>query len=456
MNYSLGLDIGITSVGWCVLDFDRQKIADLGVRIFTGAENPKDGASLAAPRREARSARRRLRRKRLRIEEIRRLIVSSGIITQEQMEALYSGPHELSPWELRSAGLDRKLSGEEWARVLIHIAKRRGFKSNRTAADGDAKKADEDGRAKQAMRANAELLSGTAGRNYRTAGEMMQCDGKFAEHKRNKKDDYSCSVTRGVLTQEVTKLFECQRSFGNLYASPETEQKYLEIFSFQLPFASGDQIERLTGRCTLEPDELRAPKASWTAERFVLLSKTANLRVRVNGWRAELGRKKMKIIEELAYKKATVKYKDIRKAIGGEGGWTFESLPHAKKNQDPEDAVFAELKGFYAFRAAISKALGKEYWNALITTSPTVLDTLACAITFRKTDKDILEYLEERALPKKLAEAVLPLNFSGNVNLSLKAMGRLIPFMEAEGCRYDEACKSAGYSHRWKRIRNSF
>ena len=59
MNYSLGLDIGIASIGWSVLDFDRKQIADLGVRLFTGAEDSQSGASLALPRRAARSTRRR-------------------------------------------------------------------------------------------------------------------------------------------------------------------------------------------------------------------------------------------------------------------------------------------------------------------------------------------------------------------------------------------------------------
>jgi len=72
MNYRLGLDIGITSVGWAVLEHNEEeepvKIVDLGVRIFDRAENPKDGSSLARSRREARSARRRIRRHRHRIE----------------------------------------------------------------------------------------------------------------------------------------------------------------------------------------------------------------------------------------------------------------------------------------------------------------------------------------------------------------------------------------------------
>lgn len=54
-HYALGLDIGIGSVGWAVLrnqpNGEPDRIQDLGVRIFDKAEQPKTGASLAAPRR---------------------------------------------------------------------------------------------------------------------------------------------------------------------------------------------------------------------------------------------------------------------------------------------------------------------------------------------------------------------------------------------------------------------
>ena len=54
LRYTLGLDLGIASVGWCVLDEDRHRIEALGVRTFTKAEHPKNGSSLAEPRRQAR------------------------------------------------------------------------------------------------------------------------------------------------------------------------------------------------------------------------------------------------------------------------------------------------------------------------------------------------------------------------------------------------------------------
>ena len=77
LRYTLGLDIGIASVGWAVLenniDGEPIKIERLGVRIFDKAEHPKTGASLAEPRREARGQRRTIRRKRHRKDRIKQL-----------------------------------------------------------------------------------------------------------------------------------------------------------------------------------------------------------------------------------------------------------------------------------------------------------------------------------------------------------------------------------------------
>ena len=69
-----GFDLGIASIGWAVIDhsdenFDPEtgeiiegKVVGCGVRCFPVAENPKDGSSLAAPRREKRLLRRITRR----------------------------------------------------------------------------------------------------------------------------------------------------------------------------------------------------------------------------------------------------------------------------------------------------------------------------------------------------------------------------------------------------------
>lgn len=89
MKYGIGLDIGITSIGHAVMLLDDNdqpcRIMKMGSRIFDAAENPKDGSSLAAPRRENRGMRRRLRRKRFRKERIKSLIEQSGIMSLRKL-----------------------------------------------------------------------------------------------------------------------------------------------------------------------------------------------------------------------------------------------------------------------------------------------------------------------------------------------------------------------------------
>lgn len=49
MRYRLGLDIGSTSIGWCLLRLNPSDepiaIIRMGVRIFSDGRNPKDGSS---------------------------------------------------------------------------------------------------------------------------------------------------------------------------------------------------------------------------------------------------------------------------------------------------------------------------------------------------------------------------------------------------------------------------
>ena len=77
-------------------------------------EQPKTGASLALPRREARSMRRRLRRRRHRMERMRNLFINDGLLTEEQLYHLYDGNLE-DVYALRVKALDERLTDEEVA-----------------------------------------------------------------------------------------------------------------------------------------------------------------------------------------------------------------------------------------------------------------------------------------------------------------------------------------------------
>ncbi|MDW7618956.1 MAG: hypothetical protein SCG84_03610, partial [Nitrosomonadaceae bacterium] len=203
---TFGLDIGIASVGWAVLGENR--IINLGVRCFDKAETAKEGESLNLVRRSARLLRRRLRRRAWRLTKLARLLKHEGVISdgnlfKRKIEKKDQIPK--SSWQLRVDALDRQLTTEEWARVIYHLCKHRGFhwisRAEENAAEGDSKS--ESGRVKQGLAGTKKLM---AEKNYRTAAEMVLTE--FPEAQRNKQGDYSKALSRILLGDEFKILFE--------------------------------------------------------------------------------------------------------------------------------------------------------------------------------------------------------------------------------------------------------
>lgn len=440
MALVFGLDIGIASIGWAAIDEKCDTpLQGLGSRIFVSAEVPKTGESLALPRRLARGMRRRIRRRAHRMWRIRQLFLRVGLIDDVGLADLYkTSKDDLTPWLLRADGLNQKLNQRDWARTLLHIAKHRGFKSNRKSEASDK----EGGELLKGVTGNAKLLKE---KGYRTIGEMVWKDEKFAEHKRNKGGDYSHTVARDDLLLEITALFESQRTLGNMHAGNTFEAEYTKIFASQRPVDDGE-IAEMVGECTFEVGEKRAAKATYSAERFVLLSRLNNLMLIETGERRVLDATQRKTIEGMAYKSPKVTYKQIRKTLDLPESIRFNLVAYKSGEIDKaEDVAFAELKAYHQLRIVITKSCGELAWGNLIN-HPDKLDAIATALTWYKSDNKIREILAPEKLEPHLLDAVLALSFDKAVALSLKALRNINPFLE-QGLRYDIACKDAGYDH---------
>lgn len=461
LKYSLGLDIGISSVGWAVVNNDLERIERMGVRAFDRAENPKNGSSLAAPRREARSARRRLRRRRYRVARVRDFIQKKGLLTKVEMGQLFDWrPEDLDVWSVRVNGIKRKLSDREFARVLIHLAKNRGFKSNRKSEEKES----ETGAVLSAVRENAELMKE---KGYRTVAEMLFEEERFKGRKRNKGGEYTHVISRAELENEIRLIFAMQRQFGHSFASNENEEEYVEIWSSQRPFAAKDDILNRIGTCTFEPNEKRAPKFTYTFERFRALDKVNRLKIlSISEPQRPLRPEEREAALNLLLSKKEVRYKELRKLFHLKETERFNELFYdpAVKLEKNENIVFLSLEGQWKIRKAIEKAEGKIMANSY---RPIDIDTFAYALTVFKDDPDIRDYLEnvyvnERGKPIKnlsnrayhstLIDSLLELSFSKFGHLSLKALNNILPFLE-EGYMYHEACEKAGYVFNKKRDR---
>ena len=313
---TLGLDIGIASVGWAVLNESR--IVDIGVRCFDKAETAKEGESLNLVRRQARLLRRRLYRRSWRLTKLGRFLKQHGLIDNAAFFK-HTPPTSVSTWQLRVDALDRLLSNEEWARVIYHLCKHRGFhwssKAEEVQAEGDAK--GEGGRVKKAL---ADTAAKMASKGYRTAAEMVLAE--FPHAQRNKRGEYDKALSRVLLDQEFALLFEHQRRLGNTHASAEFEVRVRGngdhksgFFWNQKPALAGADLLKMLGHCTFEKAEFRAPKASFTAERHVWLTRLNNLRVIVDGASRALTQEERSLALLMPYQTEQFKYKTLKAAL---------------------------------------------------------------------------------------------------------------------------------------------
>ncbi len=467
LRYTLGLDIGITSVGWAVLenniDGEPIKIERLGVRIFDKAEHPKTGASLAEPRREVRGQRRTIRRKRHRKDRIKQLIQQNGIMTRVEMAEMFEhSQFETSVYELRVQALERVLTKQEFVRVLIHLAQRRGYKSNSKSEEAKDK---ENGKVKSAISENKKCMEENG---YRTIGEMLlkadrfwECnpDGTkiFVPH--NHPDDYRTTVERSMVEDEIRLIFSRQRALGVPYATAEFEEAYLEIWGSQRNFDDGpgyeippkddgtegkysryggNMIEKMLGHCTFEKDEPRAAKGSYSAEYFRLLQDVNHLRlVKNNGESSALTTEQKQIYIDLVMNSATASYAQLRKKLKLSNDVYFNMLRYGS---DGIEKVERKKLGHMKFYHEMRKALNTVQKDAISTVSWEQRDEIARILLCYKSDDKRKAQLEKLDIPYEFIPALLTLSTSKTAHLSAKALRKLIPYLE-KGMTYAEACK---------------
>lgn len=474
-NYRIGLDIGIASVGWAVLQNNSQdepvRIVDLGVRIFDKAEIPKTGESLAGPRRAARTTRRRLRRKRHRLERIKQLLQNHGMIEIGAFMERYHKGNLPDVYQLRYEALDRKLTDEEFAQVLIHIAKHRGFRSTRKAETNSK----ENGAVLKATTENQKIM---LEKGYRTVGEMLYLDEAFRTFcpwtekgyvftPRNKAENYQHTILRAMLVEEVHKIFEAQRELGNEKASEELEHTYLDIMTSQRSFDMGPGMQAdgspspyamegfgdRVGKCTFEKEEYRAAKATYTAELFVALQKINHIKL-VNefGESRSFTEEERRQLFELLHTSKEIKYSTVRTKLKIDTAWKFNSLNYSAKKKDEteeerikntENTKFVGMPWNYAYNKCMENRLDGMSRMEM----GDLLDKVGEILTAYKNDDSRKERLEKLGLSEQEIDGLLALTPAKYQRISLKAMKKMLPYLEA-GMIYDKACTEAGYDFR--------
>lgn len=440
----LGLDLGITSIGWALVNVDEEsknsKIIDSGVRIFTIAEHPKDGKSLSLPRREARSARKTTKRKAQKIRAIKRLLNQNKIITESEFENLFIGnKKQVDIWQLRRDALYRLLDNRELSRVMIHLAKHRGYSSNRKSEEPN----DSEGKAVlYSISVNQNILET---KNYLTIGEYIFTKSK----KRNGKDsegklNYENSVARSMLVDEIELIFTKQKEFGSSVVNNEILNEYKEIAFSQRSLKS---VEGMVANCPFETDQKRAPKSSYSYELFRALQKLKSLRVITDdGNETSLILEQMHQVIHQAKTTTKFTYKSFKRLFPQYKEMKIKGLVyHDHKTgeiKDPEGVKFLDFSAYQKIHKTVEN-VDSLYWSKIENDS-NILNKIAKILSTEKDDKESIIKLHEIVESEKVCEALVSLSFSGFGHLSTKAIKRIIPELE-KGLDYDKACSEVGY-----------
>ena len=211
-KHVLGLDLGVGSIGWCLITLDAQgdpaEILGMGSRVVP-LNNATDAADFSIGKaftaNQERTARRTMRRGfaryQLRRYRLRRELEKVGMLPDA---ALIQLPL-LELWELRerAATAGERLTLPELGRVLCHINQKRGYrhvKSDAAAIVGDEgeKKKDSNSAYLAGIRANDEKLQD----EHKTVGQY------FAEQLRQSQSE---SPTGGISYRIKDQIFSRQR-----------------------------------------------------------------------------------------------------------------------------------------------------------------------------------------------------------------------------------------------------
>ncbi len=220
MKRILGLDLGTNSIGWALVNEaetkeEKSSIVKLGVRVnpLTVGEqqNFEKGKSITtnADRTLKRGMRRNLQRFKLRRDNLIEVLKENNIITDDSVLTENGNHTTFETLRLRAKAVTDEISLQEFARVLLMINKKRGYKSSRKAKSTD------EGQLIDGMEVAKHLYD-----NDLTPGQFVFQ--LLAQGKKHIPDFY-----RSDLQNEFDKIWNFQKQFYTEILTDELKEKLI-------------------------------------------------------------------------------------------------------------------------------------------------------------------------------------------------------------------------------------
>ncbi len=442
MTYRLGIDVGTNSIGWCLLDLNRDGeptgIGDIGVRIFHDSRDPQSGTSLAVDRRTARGMRRRRDRYLLRRRDLMAALVRMDLMPKD--EAARKALERIDPYELRKRGLDERLSLHQLGRAIFHLNQRRGFRSNRKTdrAESEAK---ESGKIKTAA---DRLTEAMAESSARTLGEFLARRHRKRQAVRARlsgegaKAEYDFYPQRAMLEEEFDKLWQAQARFHPQLTADSRDALH-DILFRQRPLRPVDP-----GKCALDPAKdkddtggFRAPWALPLTQRFRIYQELANLRLILPDYSEQyLDPGQREAVATKLGRKPKVTFKAMRRILrlSQDVRFNLESEKRDHLKGDETAVVLSKKDRFGPRWRELSDEEQSEIVERLLAEEDA--EPLVAWLTGSwDLDSDSARAVVEARLPE------------GYCRLGRRALDRIVPIMRDQGLVYADAAEEAGYHH---------
>lgn len=289
----LGLDIGVSSVGWGIIDQDTEKIVDCGVRIFPQSIN-KDNIL----RRTMRGNKRTLRRKRHRLERVQKALEGICVFCPDYKE--YSNTN---PYELRAKGLTERLTKEELYIAVMHLTKRRGISYLEDLELDKENKVDNETIKKNLELSKNQYICQIQLEKLKQNGSIRGHENVF-ETRRYVEELEQILKTQAKYYEEIddefiNQLIEIIKSKREYFDGPGSEKSRTDYGRFKTNGETLDNLfEILIGKCSIFPNEIRCPRASYKAQLFNFLNDLNNIKINNNKLTKEQKEQIYKIVIE--------------------------------------------------------------------------------------------------------------------------------------------------------------
>ena len=479
MKKVLGLDLGVGSIGWCLIEKDDnntpKRILRMGSRIVPISSDEETGytkgnaISKNADRTAKRTARKCYDRYQLRRKALVSLLKRLGMEPNKNL-MFEQTPIEL--WQKRADAASKEVSLEELGRVLLHINQKRGYKHSRISNSDSKETAYVQEVNSRYDDLKAEGL--TIGQHFAAKlkeNEQETADGKKYYNYRIKEQVYP----RHAYEEEVKQILEVQSQYNPDVLSSDVCKEIMDIIFYQRDLKS---CKNLVSLCEFESYTITkdgkvinigpkvAPRTSPLAQLSSILETANNITIR-NRKNDELyiSPEQRKAIADFLDNHEVMKLTDLYNILNigrKDGWWAGKAIGKGLKGNTTKCQIREALSGLpkeqvdslTAFNLEIYENVDEETGEVRKRINNTQAEQqplykLWHMLYSIKDNKELAGALNHLGIEdEESIEKLCKLDFrtAGYANKSAKAIGRILPYL-MEGMMYSEACELAGFDH---------